>query len=96
MKVRSILVSAALAATGALVALPATTAGAAQPTATNCWGVVVSQRATTAHDIGTHTSAQDTPHAGLANVARLFGFAGPGELGSFLATVDGDPYTSCS
>ena len=96
MKIRSVLISAALASAGALVALPATAANAAQPPSNNCWGVVVSQRATTAHDIGTHVSSQDTPHDGLGNVAREFGFAGPGQLGSFLATIDGDPNTSCS
>jgi hypothetical protein len=96
MKIRSVLISAAMATSGALVVLPATAAHAAQPPSTSCWGVVTSQRASTAHDIGEHVSSQDTPHAGLANVAREFGFAGPGELGSFLATIDGDPNTSCS
>jgi hypothetical protein len=96
MKIRTALVSAAFAASGAFVALPAVTAHAAQPPSVSCLGVVTSQRASTAHDIGTHVSSQDTPHAGLANVAREFNFAGPGELGSFLATIDGDPNTSCS
>jgi hypothetical protein len=96
MKIRTALVSAAFAASGAFAALPAVTAHAAQPPSVSWWGVVTSQRASTAHDIGTHVSSQDTPHAGLANVAREFNFAGPGELGSFLATIDGDPNTSCS
>jgi hypothetical protein len=96
MKIRTALISAAFAASGAFVVLPAATANAAQPASTNCWGVVTSQRASTAHDIGQHVSAQDTPHSGLANVARDFGFDGPGQLGSFLATIDGDPNTSCS
>jgi hypothetical protein len=96
MKIRTALISAAFAATGAFVALPAVTASAAQPTSARCWGVVTSQRASTVHDIGSHVSAQDTPHDGLANVARQFDLAGPGELGSFLATIDGDPNTFCS
>lgn len=96
MKIRTALVSAALAASGAFVALPVATAHAAPPPSANCWGVVTSQRASTAHDIGEHVSAQDTPHAGLANVARAFGFDGPGQLGSFLASIDGDPATSCA
>jgi hypothetical protein len=96
MKIRSVLVSAALAVGGVAAVLPATAAHAAQPPSAECWGAVTSQRASTAHDIGEHVSAQDTPHAGLANVARQFNLAGPGELGSFLATIDGDPNTSCS
>jgi hypothetical protein len=94
-KITALIASTAFAASAAFVAMPAT-AHASQPPETNCWGVVTSQRASTAHDIGAHVSAQDTPHEGLANVARQFGFAGPGELGSFLATIDGDPNTSCS
>ena len=73
MKICTALVSAAFAASGAFVALPALTAHAAQPPSVSCWGVVTSQRASTAHDIGTHVSSQDTPHAGLANVARESG-----------------------
>ena len=96
MNIRTAMISAAFVASGAFVVLPAATAHAAQPPSVNCWGVVVSQRATTAHDIGQHVSSQDTPHDGLGNVAREFGFAEPGQLGSFLATIDGDPNTSCS
>lgn len=61
----------------------------------NCWGVVTSQRASTAHDIGAHASSQSEPRLGLGNVARAFGFSSVGELGSFLASVDGDPATHC-
>jgi hypothetical protein len=96
MKFRTALISAAFAATGAVVVLPAATASAAQPSANNCWGVVSSQRASTAHDIGEHASAQESPRMGLGNTARFFGLEGPGELGSFLATVDGDPNTTCN
>lgn len=61
----------------------------------NCWGVVTSQRASTAHDIGEHSSSQNEPRLGLGNVARLFGFDSVGELGSFLASIDGDDATHC-
>jgi hypothetical protein len=90
------LLGADFTASGAFVALPVATAHAAQPTSTNCWGVVTSQRASTAHAIGEHVASQDAPHAGLTNVAHALGFDGPGELGSFLVTVDGDPDTRCA
>jgi hypothetical protein len=61
----------------------------------NCWGVVTSQRASTFHDIGQHSSSQSEPRLGLGNVARLFGFDSVGELGSFLASVDGEDATHC-
>jgi hypothetical protein len=96
MKIRTALISAAFAATGAVVALPATSASAAKPPSTNCWGVVSSQFASTSQGLGDHASSQESPRMGLGNTARAFGFAGPGELGSFLASVDGDSNTSCS
>ena len=61
----------------------------------NCWGMVTSQRASTVHDIGQHTSSQSEPRLGLGNVARLFGFSSVGELGSFLASVDELDATQC-
>ena len=61
----------------------------------NCWGTVTSQRASTAHDIGEHSSSQDEPRLGLGNVARLFGFEHVSDLGSFLASVDGMNETQC-
>ncbi len=61
----------------------------------NCWGVVTSQRASTVHDVGAHSSSQSEPRLGLGNVARLFGFASVGELGSFLASVDALDTTHC-
>jgi hypothetical protein len=61
----------------------------------NCWGVVTSQRASIFHDIGQHASSQSEPRLGLGNVARLFGFDHVGELGSFLASVDGLDETHC-
>jgi hypothetical protein len=68
---------------------------AAPPDSAYCWGKVTSQRATTAHDIGAHASAQEEPRLGLGNTARLFGFESVGQLGSFLASIDGIPETSC-
>ena len=61
----------------------------------NCWGVVTSQRASTYHDLGEHSSSQSEPRLGLGNVARLFGFDHVSELGSFLASVDGLEATQC-
>jgi hypothetical protein len=61
----------------------------------NCWGVVTSQRASTYHDIGQHTSSQSEPRLGLGNVARLFGFEHVSDLGSFLASVDELEATHC-
>ena len=40
------------------------------PTNPNGFGSVTSQRALNDHDIGTHVSAQDTPHLGVGNVSR--------------------------
>jgi hypothetical protein len=57
---------------------------------------VTSQRASTSHDIREHSSSfAGEPRLGLGNIARFFGFASVGELGAFLATVDGDAATSC-
>jgi hypothetical protein len=61
----------------------------------NCWGVVTSQRASTVHDIGQHSSSQSEPRLGLGNVARLFGFEHVSDLGSFLASVDELEATHC-
>jgi hypothetical protein len=61
----------------------------------NCWGTVTSQRASTVHDIGEHSSSQGEPRLGLGNVARLFGFDSVGALGSFLASVDELDATQC-
>jgi hypothetical protein len=95
---KRLLVSAVVAT--ALVTVP-TSAFASSPANPSCWGVVTSQRATTEGDIGAHASSQDTPHAGLGNVARLLydlGISsGPhvSDLGSALATLDGLDATSC-
>jgi hypothetical protein len=61
----------------------------------NCWGTVTSQRASTVHDVGEHSSSQSEPRLGLGNVARLFGFEHVSDLGSFLASVDGLDATQC-
>jgi hypothetical protein len=66
-----------------------------QPDAAECWGTVVEQRATTYHDIGEHSSAQDEPRIGVGNLAHLFGGI-PGDAGSFLASVDDLAVTTCS
>ena len=61
----------------------------------NCWGVVTSQRASTFHDVGEHSSSQSEPRLGLGNMARLFDFDHVSELGSFLASVDELDATQC-
>jgi len=88
---RVTIIVASLAAALAM-ALPA----AAAPDSANCWGVVTSQRAVAVGDVGEHSSAfAGEPRAGLGNVAGLLGFDSVGELGSFLASVDGIAATSC-
>ena len=76
----------AAAITAALVFAPG--AGAQRENA-SCWGTVTSQRATTVHDIGEHASSQTEPRAGLGNL----GF--PGDVGSFLASIDQLEATHC-
>ena len=90
-KVRLFIVGALIAVA---LAIPQV-ALAAPPYSAYCWGKVTSQRATTAHDIGVYTSAQEEPCMGLGNTVRFFKFESVGELGSFLASVDGIPETSC-
>jgi hypothetical protein len=69
---------------------------AAPPDNPSCWGAVTSQRASTEHDIGEHSSAQSEPRLGLGNVANLFtGSHQPGALGSLLASLDGLDATHC-
>jgi hypothetical protein len=71
--------------------------GASAPPANpECWGVVTAQRASTAHDVGTHAAAQSEPRLGLGNVAQAFtGTHQPGQLGSLLATLDDLSATEC-
>jgi hypothetical protein len=60
----------------------------------NCWGTVVSQRATTYGDIGTHSSSQSEPRSGVGNLARTFFDLGltsgprPGDTAVVLAALD--------
>ncbi|HSM71670.1 MAG TPA: hypothetical protein VK851_09015 [Anaerolineales bacterium] len=84
-----------------LIAVMATPALAAPAENHKCWGKVTSQRASTFHDLGQHSSEQSTPRSGLGNVARALYEAGltegpsVGDLGSFLASVDGLDETFC-
>jgi hypothetical protein len=74
----------------------ASSAGAEPPANPSCWGVVTAQRASTEHDVGTHSSAQDEPRSGLGNVARALTAGGHlSDLGTFLASVDELEATSC-
>jgi hypothetical protein len=63
-------------------------------TSANCWGTVVSQRATTYGDIGTHSSSQTEPRSGVGNLARTFFDLGltsgprPGDTAVVLAALD--------
>jgi hypothetical protein len=66
----------------------------------SCWGVVTSQRASTLHDVGEHSSSfAGEPRLGLGNVARalsdLTGGSHVSDLGAFLATADGIDATHC-
>lgn len=60
----------------------------------NCWGTVVSQRAATYGDIGTHSASQSEPRAGVGNLARDLFEAGltsgprPGDTAVVLAALD--------
>lgn len=88
-------IAAAALAGGATFAF-AVPADAAQPPSTSCWGVVSSQAAMSEGGLGEHSSSfAGEPRLGIGNVARAFGLSGPGELGSLLASLDGDPATGC-
>jgi hypothetical protein len=74
-----------LAAAAALAAVPAY---AAMPESANCWGTVVSQRASTYHDVGEHSSSQTEPRRGVGQLAHKdFGMS-VGETGAFLGSLD--------
>jgi hypothetical protein len=64
-----------------------------------CWGVVTKQfvGAVGGQAFGDHVSSQSEPRLGLGNVNELFlGTQGHVYmLGSFLASIDGLPQTSC-
>ena len=68
-----------------------TTAGtvlATGPGLNNCWGTVVSQRASFYHDIGEHYSSQAEPRVGVGNLAHDVFNMSVGELASLLGTLD--------
>jgi hypothetical protein len=80
------------------LAMLAPSAGAEVPK--SCWGVVTSQRASTLHDVGEHSSSfAGEPRLGLGNVARalsdLTGGSHVSDLGAFLAIADGIDATHC-
>ena len=88
-KIRIIVVAALV-----MLALALPQAAWASPGTNSCWGTVTSQRATTVHDIGEHAAAQSEPRAGLGNLAQDLGIS-VGEVGAFLASVDGLEATHC-
>ncbi len=57
-------------------------------TTQNCWGTVVSQRATTYGDIGTHSASQSEPRVGVGNLAHKIFDMSVGDLASLLGTLD--------
>jgi hypothetical protein len=61
-----------------------------QPDNPNGFGTVVSQKASTYHDVGEHSSSQDEPRQGVGNVARNDGAEGdhPGDHGCFVGDLD--------
>ncbi len=83
-----------------LVALAVPAVSADPPGPQNCWGKVVSQRASYYHDLGEHSSAQAEPRLGVGNLAALFGMS-VGELAALLGDLDDftgddpDGVTSC-
>jgi len=79
------LVTIALIAT--FVLLFASSANAALTTQ-NCWGTVVSQRATAYGDIGTHSASQTEPRIGVGNLAHKIFDMSVGDLASLLGTLD--------
>lgn len=64
------------------------TAFAAGPGVNNCWGTVVSQRASYYHDIGEHSASQSEPRVGVGNLAHDVFNMSVGELASLLGSLD--------
>ena len=60
----------------------------ADPGLNNCWGTVVSQRASHYHDVGEHSAAQTEPRLGVGNIPEAFGFPSIGAAAQFLAILD--------
>jgi hypothetical protein len=67
----------------------------------NCWGTVVSQRASHYHDVGEHSASQEEPRVGVGNLAHDVFNMSVGELASLLGDLDDvfgqdpDGVTSC-
>lgn len=79
-----------IAASAALVlsagtAVPALAIG---PELNNCWGTVVSQRASYYHDLGKHSSSQSEPRIGVGRLAHDVFNLTVGEVGSLLGSLD--------
>lgn len=72
----------------ALILGAAGPAFAAGPGLNNCWGTVVSQRASYYQDVGQHASSQSEPRLGVGNLAHDVFNMSVGELGSLLGTLD--------
>jgi hypothetical protein len=90
-------IGAALAAAALTLTLGAPIALAGSSNA-GCWGTVTSQRASTLHDVGEHSSSfAGSARLGLANVARvvLGADATVGDLGAALGGLDGLDETHC-
>ena len=90
-------VGAAMAAAALLAVLGTPTVLAGNSNA-GCWGMVSSQRASTLHDIGEHSSSfAGERRLGLGNVARavLGEDATVGDLGAALGSLDGLEATHC-
>lgn len=93
MKIRSLAIAGSIALAGSFAF--AGPAAADPPGQVNCWGVVSSQAAQSDGGLGEHSSSFDEPRLGLGNVARAFGLDSVGELGAFLASIDGNEATGC-
>jgi len=72
----------------ALLSMSAIPSLAVGPGVNNCWGTVVSQRASYYHDVGEHSSSQDEPRVGVGNLAHDVFDMSVGELASLLGTLD--------
>jgi hypothetical protein len=99
--IRAGLLALALGGAAAAGGLGVHPTAAAQPANPDCWGVVVSQVATTSNPpeqtVGTHASSQPVPRQGVGNVARTDPAPGdhPSDHGTYVASIDGNPATHC-
>ncbi|MBI2029607.1 hypothetical protein HYT02_04280 [Candidatus Gottesmanbacteria bacterium] len=79
----------AAVSSGVIVSILATgSVFATGPELNNCWGTVVSQRASYYHDVGEHASSQSEPRVGVGNLAHDVFDMSVGELASLLGTLD--------